>query len=75
MRFCKCYLPVSIQKNQHQHWLDKKHLVVAEDFSELEPGVLPVVEPLVLNDDAVKVLVEAGRLVALQIKIIQFCPV
>ena len=42
-----------------------QYLVVAEKFSELEPSVLPVVETLVLNHDAVKVLVEAGLAVAL----------
>ena len=45
-----------------------QYLVVAEKFSELEPSVLPVVETLVLNHDAVKVLVEAGLVVALNIE-------
>ena len=37
-------------------------------FSELEPSVLPVVETLVLNHDAVKVLVEANLVVPLDIE-------
>ena len=44
------------------------YLVVAEKFPELEPSVLPVVETLVLHHDAVKVLVEAGLVVALDIE-------
>ena len=45
-----------------------QYLVVAEQFSELEPSVLPVVETLVLNHDAVKVLVEANLVVPLDIE-------
>ena len=45
-----------------------RHLVVGEKFAEVKPRVLPIVETFILNHDAVKVLVEAGLVVALDIE-------